>query len=93
MPRACPGHDGWVSWGVVKERLHTIFRFNFQTAAPSLRANGARIRAARWLAMTSNPDTRSRLAARCARVVDDSLAPRRAWGMPGARCTRSPCAM
>jgi len=30
------------------------------------------------------------LAARCARAVHLSLAPSRAWGMPGARCTRSP---
>jgi hypothetical protein len=29
-------------------------------------------------------------AARCARVVHLSSAPKRAWGMPGARCTRSP---
>src|SRR5258705_7407878 len=33
---------------------------------------------------------RSRLAARSARVVHLSLAPLRAWGMPGARCTHSP---
>ena len=30
------------------------------------------------------------LAARCARGLHLSSAPRRAWGMPGARCTRSP---
>ncbi len=35
-------------------------------------------------------DTTSRLAARCARVVHLSPAPKRAWGMPGARCTHSP---
>src|ERR1700738_4089550 len=29
------------------------------------------------------------LAARCARVVHESFARQRAWGMPGARCTRS----
>src|SRR3982074_1025736 len=28
------------------------------------------------------------LAARCARVVDESFAQQRAWGMPGAGCTR-----
>jgi hypothetical protein len=28
-------------------------------------------------------------AARCARVVHEAFAPMRAWGMPGARCTRS----
>jgi hypothetical protein len=28
-------------------------------------------------------------AAQCARVVYEPLAPKRAWGMPGARCTRS----
>ena len=28
-------------------------------------------------------------AARCARVVHESLARKRAWGMPGAQCTRS----
>jgi hypothetical protein len=31
----------------------------------------------------------SRLAARCARAFASILAHRRAWGMPGARCTRS----
>jgi hypothetical protein len=31
-------------------------------------------------------------AARCVRVVRVSSALERAWGMPGARCTRSPCA-
>jgi hypothetical protein len=34
--------------------------------------------------------TRIRIpAARCARVVHESFAQQRAWGMPGARCTRS----
>jgi hypothetical protein len=35
------------------------------------------------------------LAARCARVVNERFAQReqRAWGMPGARCSRSPCAL
>src|SRR5882757_9330250 len=28
------------------------------------------------------------LAAQCARAVDESLAPSRAWGTPDARCTR-----
>src|SRR6266849_4574610 len=33
-------------------------------------------------------NTRLRPATRCARAVDKSLAPWRAWGMPDARCTR-----
>jgi hypothetical protein len=41
------------------------------------------------LAMTANPDTPKRPAARCARAVRESFARQRAWGMPGARCTRS----
>src|SRR5258708_36717686 len=41
------------------------------------------------------PDTLYDPAARCARVVHEIFAPRkqRAWGMPGARCSRSPCAL
>jgi hypothetical protein len=35
-------------------------------------------------------DKHSRPAARCAPAVQVALAPLRAWGMPGARCTRSP---
>jgi hypothetical protein len=38
----------------------------------------------------SQPWTRFRVpAARCARVVPKPSAPKRAWGMPGAQCTRS----
>src|SRR5712671_5910119 len=41
------------------------------------------------LAMTWNSAYTFALAARSARVVDESSAQKRAWGMPGARCTRS----
>src|SRR5882672_7899868 len=36
----------------------------------------------------TNPTRLCDPAARCARVVDESLAPWRAWGMPDAQCTR-----
>ena len=41
------------------------------------------------MAGSYSSDMTSRPAARCARVVHLSLAPLRAWGMPGTRCTRS----
>src|SRR6267378_5063752 len=40
------------------------------------------------LAMTWNSAYTFALAARSARGVDESSAQKRAWGMPGARCTR-----
>jgi hypothetical protein len=58
---------------------------------------GSRPGRRRWsVACQASAQTQFRtLAARCARVVDESFAQRkqRAWGMPGARCTRSPCAL
>jgi hypothetical protein len=45
--------------------------------------------AARCAASGERKHASAPLAARCARVMNKFFAPKRAWGMPGARCTRS----
>jgi hypothetical protein len=77
--------------------------FEFQTAKTPNRAVIARSEATKQsilslccamdcfasLAMTSFYQTRLRIpATRSARIMPESSAPKRAWGMPGARCTR-----
>src|ERR1700730_7642897 len=54
-----------------------------QSISPRKRKNGL-LRSARNDVQTHVRD----LAARCARSVDESFAPERAWGMPDARYTR-----
>src|SRR5258708_39208990 len=71
-----------------------------RVAAPALRNRGIRGYGSRLKAGTTemvrfdfqiaNSKTRDHIpAARCARVLTKPFAPKRAWGMPGARCTRS----
>jgi hypothetical protein len=66
------GHDGCVLWSKESSASHTHQFQNFKQPRPDTRFQ-IRVRA---------------LAAQCARVVHLSLAQKRAWGMPDARCTR-----
>jgi hypothetical protein len=61
------------------------FRFNFQTAKFFRQIKSSNSECA---SHSHPPNIRSRLAAQCVRAVE-RISALRAWGMPGAQCTRS----